>query len=93
MAKLEVTNELLQHIARAESPATLGAIVKADWGGKVYFGAVPYLQALLEMDSFDQQYYQEYGRHIGLRFLGQAFSYRGPVAKAVKLRIKELCSK
>lgn len=61
-------------------------IVK-DWK-KPYFGAVPYLDALLTMSSVDENYGYDSGKSIVLYFLSNAKSWRGETAKRVKAELK-----
>jgi hypothetical protein len=61
--------------------------VRSDWA-PVNYAAAPYLQAMAEMDSIDQPYYQDSGRSIVIYFLSNAATWRGPVAKLVKAELK-----
>lgn len=69
------------------SPHDLARIIKQDWK-KPYFGAVPYLDALLELSSWDDNFYCDSATTIGVYFLANAQTWRGPTAKAVKAEIK-----
>lgn len=80
---------LAQRIEGTTSPATLAGIVRRNWANP-YFGAVPYLDAMSSMESFIEMYGADDGSSIGLYFLSNASTWKGPVAKAVKARIKEL---
>lgn len=77
-------------IASTESPSVLAQICQRDWE-RPYFGAVPYLQAMRTMDTFQEDYGCDSGRSVGLYFLANAQAWRGPVARLVKARIKALC--
>ena len=71
---------------------TLRAIareIKLDWQ-KVNYAAVPYLNAMLEMDSINDDYGYDSGQSIVAYFLGNARSWRGDVAKRVKAELKAL---
>ena len=63
--------------------------IQADWKN-VYFGAVPYLEALHELDKITDSYGCDPAKHIVNYFLSNASSWRGPVAKAVKAELKAL---
>jgi hypothetical protein len=89
-AKVEVSPELLGHIKGLTTPAALAMIIKSHWP-KMYFGAVPYVDAMRTMGSFNEPYGCDSGWEIGLYFLANANTWRGEVAKAVKARMKELC--
>lgn len=63
--------------------------IRADWK-KVYFGAVPYLDAMSSLDSIDDNYYQDSGKSIVLYFLANAGTWRGETAKRVKAELKAM---
>lgn len=65
----------------------IAALVRHHWP-KVYFGAVPYLDAMGTMHSFDQNYGDDSGREIGLYFLANANGFRGDAARQIKAEIK-----
>ena len=50
--------------------------IKKDWQ-KVYFGAVPYLDAMLTLNKVSDNFYEDSGKSIVLYFLSNASSYRG----------------
>ena len=65
-------------------------VCRRDWtanGGKIYFGAKPYLDAMQSMDKITDNFGYDDGRSIVLYFLGNAQTWRGPVAKAVKAEL------
>jgi hypothetical protein len=61
----------------------LALMVKRDWQ-KPYFGAVPYLNAMMALTSIDEQYGLDTGESIVLYFLANANTWRGETARAVK---------
>lgn len=65
------------------SVAELAAAVRTDWK-KADFAAVPYLDAMRSLDSINDNYGCDSGHMIVAYFLGNAQSWRGPVAKGVK---------
>lgn len=67
--------------------------IKADWKNP-YFGAVHYLQAMLEIDSTDPKatYYLDDAKTIVLYFLANAQTWRGEVARRVKMELKKMCN-
>jgi hypothetical protein len=69
------------------SIAALFRIVKSDWK-KPYFGAVPYIDALITCQSMDSVYGVETARDLVPYFLANANTWRGETAKAVKLELK-----
>ena len=63
--------------------------IATDWR-RIYFGAVPYLQAMLQLHSLDDHYYQDDARGIVKYFLSNATRWRGPVAKRVKAELNAM---
>ena len=63
--------------------------IMQDWR-KPYFGAVPYLNAMLELDSIDDSYYFDSGRSIVLYFLSNANTWRGETARRVKAELRSM---
>jgi hypothetical protein len=68
---------------------TIAAEIRNDWK-KVYFGAVPYLQAMETMQDVSQNFGFDSGKSIVLYFLSNANSWRGEVAKRVKKELKDM---
>lgn len=65
----------------------IAAIIRMDWK-KVNFAAKPYLNAMLDIVDVNEKYGFDDARGIILYFLGNATSWRGDVAKAVKAELK-----
>ncbi len=63
-------------------------IVK-DWS-KVYFGAQPYLAAMLTLNSIEDKYIFDSGKSIVLYFLSNASTWRGETAKRIKAELKAM---
>ena len=63
--------------------------IRKDWS-KVYFGAVPYLDAMSTLNSIDDNYFMDSGKSIVLYFLANAGTWRGETAKRVKLELKAM---
>lgn len=65
--------------------------IKSTWLN-VYFGAVPYLEAMLELDTTDPgtMYYNDSAENIALYFLANASTFRGNDAKKLKEELKKL---
>ena len=63
--------------------STIASVVRCDWKN-VYFGAVPYLDAMRSMGSVNDDFGMDSGKSVVLYFLGNAQTWRGPIAKAVK---------
>jgi hypothetical protein len=67
----------------------IAAEVRADWK-KVYFGAVPYLEAMETMTDINQQYIFDPGTEIVMYFLANANTWRGETARRVKAELKSM---
>ena len=64
--------------------------IRSDWGSKVYFGAKPYLSAMLSLNSVDDKYGLDNARDIVRYFLSNASSWKGEVARRVKAELKAM---
>jgi hypothetical protein len=71
---------------------TIAAEIRRDWK-KVNYAAEPYLNAMRELDSINDPYFQDSGRSIVAYFLSNASSWRGDTAKRVKAELKGLLGK
>jgi len=71
------------------SLSTIAREIRSDWK-KPYFGAVPYLDAMLSLNSIDDEYYYDSGKSIVAYFLANAATYRGETAKRIKLELKAI---
>jgi hypothetical protein len=65
----------------------LARVVSRDWR-KVYFGAVPYLEAMGQLNSIQDNYGYDTGKSVVLYFLANANTWKGETAKAVKAELK-----
>lgn len=63
--------------------------IKADWK-KMYFGAVPYVDAMQQLLSVDDAYGYDNGRHIVNYFLGNAGQWKGETARKIKAELKAM---
>lgn len=66
---------------------TIAHEVKADWK-PVNYGAVPYLSAMMQLDSVDGSYGYDSAKSIVLYFLSNAGTWRGPVARRIKAELR-----
>jgi hypothetical protein len=64
--------------------------IHSDWGAKTYFGAKPYISAMLSLSSVDDKYMFDDARTIIRYFLSNAVSWRGEVARRIKAELKEM---
>lgn len=56
----------------------------------MYFGAVPYLDALGDLDQVTEKYFLDSGESIVVYFLGNATTWKGEVARRVKAELKAI---
>ena len=63
--------------------------IKADWK-RPYFGAVPYLKALSELNEISDPYFADSAKGVVLYFLANAGTWRGETAKQIKAELKTL---
>jgi len=73
-------------------PRSISAIareIRREWKN-VYFGAVPYLNAMASLDSINDRYGEDSAKSIVLYFLSNASTWRGEVAKRVKAELKSM---
>jgi hypothetical protein len=80
---------LKPYIMSARSLRVIANEIKSDWNN-VYFGAVPYLDAMSQLDSITDRYYEDSAKSIVLYFLSNATTWRGEVARRVKAELKKL---
>ena len=57
---------------------------------KPYFGAVPYLEAMTDLESVNDNYGYDSGKSVVLYFLSNASTWRGPDAKRIKAELKAM---
>lgn len=63
--------------------------IRGDWK-KVYFGAVPYLNAMGSLDKITDNYGADTGSSVIAYFLANAMTWRGEVARRVKAELKAM---
>ena len=66
---------------------TIAREIRREWT-KPYFGAVPYLDAMLSLNGVNDPYGFDSGKSIVLYFLANAGSWRGDKAKQIKNELK-----
>lgn len=57
---------------------------------KIYFGAVPYLDAMAQLDTVNDNFYYDSGKDIVRYFLSNATGWRGEDAKRIKAELKAM---
>jgi len=68
--------------------SSIAYCIRRDWRN-VYFGAVPYLDAMCQMGTINDDYGLDSGVSIVLYFLANANTWRGPVAREVKKELNK----
>lgn len=68
----------------------IAADIIADWDGRIYFGAIPYLEAMATLDSIDDMYGYDRGRDVVSYFLANANTWRGAKAREVKAELRDM---
>lgn len=74
------------------TPRPLYAIaeeIRATWP-KIYFAAVPYVEAMEDLSSLSDRYGASSGRSMVLYFLSNAGTWRGPDARRIKAELKSM---
>lgn len=74
---------------QARALSVIAAEIRRDWQ-RPYFGAVPYLSAMAELDSVEDRYYYESAASIVRYFLANATTWRGETARRVKAELKTM---
>lgn len=80
----------------ARSLSVIAREIRADYASKgkpVYYSAKPYVDAMAQLDSINDQYYADDARSVVLYALSNLSTWRGETAKAVKLELKALLKK
>ena len=72
--------------------ADIAVEIKRDWKN-VYFGAVPYIQAMFYLNDCRDMYGLDSGYDIVARFLGNETTWRGEVARRVKKELNDMLKK
>jgi hypothetical protein len=71
------------------SVSAIAKEISDDWS-KVYFGAVPYLDAMRSINSIDDNFGYDSAKSVVRYFLANAQSWRGDTARRVKAELKEM---
>lgn len=69
--------------------AAIACDIKQEWKN-VYFGAVPYLDAMLTLHDKNSRYGMDSAKSIVSYFLANASTFRGEKAKALKSELKSI---
>lgn len=74
---------------KARSIRAIALEIRGIWK-KVYFGAVPYLEAMLELDSMVDNYGADDAPSIVRYFLSNARGWRGDDARRIKAELTSM---
>ena len=83
---MNAIKEINSETIKTLSICAIARIIKSDWQ-KVYFGAVPYLNAMYSVENMNDTYGCEDGRTQVIYFLSNASTWRGATAKVVKAEL------
>lgn len=67
---------------------SIAVIIDNDWSN-VYFGAKPYLTALTQLETVNDNFGADSGKSIVIYFLSNAQTWRGDVARLVKAELNK----
>ena len=68
---------------------SIAADITREWKN-VYFGAVPYLNAMKSLSSISEDYYGDRAETVIIYFLANAQTFRGEQARSLKLELNNL---
>ena len=63
--------------------------IKKDWT-KVYFGAVPYLEAMYQLETINDKYMFDNAKSVLLYFLSNATTWKGEKAREIKKELNAM---
>jgi hypothetical protein len=64
-------------------------LIRKDWG-KVSIYAKPYLDAMARLDQISEDFEMDSAKSVVRYFICNAGQWKGPVARRIKLELKEL---
>ena len=64
--------------------------IRSSWGAKIYFGAKPYLNAMLSLNSINDKYMLDDADMIIRYFLANATTWRGEDARRIKKELNSM---
>jgi hypothetical protein len=73
----------------SRSLSVIAAEIRKDWK-KPYFGAVPYLQAMMCLDKITDNYGFDTGKSIVIYFLANAGTWKGETARRIKKELNAM---
>lgn len=85
----QTSNSATSAAAIPDSLSAIADIIRRDWK-KIYFGAVPYLDAMQGLNDIRQSCGADSAATIVRYFLVNAGTWRGETAKQVKAKLNQL---
>ncbi len=76
-------------MTQARPISAIALDIKREWKN-VYFGAVPYLDAMRSLNGIGDAYGCDSAKSIISYFLANATSFRGPAARTLKAELKAI---
>ena len=76
-------------MSNTNTPAEIVAAIRADWA-RPYFGAVPYLDALEAVPTWDTRIGFETARDVAPYLLSNLRTWKGETARTVKAQLQEV---
>lgn len=84
----------IEQVNKVRPLSTIAREIRTNWNATakngIYFGAVPYLDAMSTLDSIEDNYMFDSGKSIVMYFLANAGTWRGETAKRVKAELKAM---
>lgn len=68
----------------------IAADIRRTWGAKVKYSAMPYLDAMADLDKITDSFGFDDGDSVVRYFLSNATGWRGEDAKRIKAELKEM---
>jgi len=69
----------------------IAADIRSNWKNVSPYAA-PYLDAMSELETINDNFYLDSARSVVLYFLSNATGFRGPDAKRIKAELKEMAA-
>lgn len=69
----------------------IAADIRSNWKNVSPYAA-PYLEAMSELETINDNFYLDSARSVVLYFLSNATGFRGPDAKRIKAELKEMAA-
>ena len=79
-----------KEIKKARPIYEIAREIHKSWGRNIYFGAKPYLSAMLSLDKISDKYMFDDARDIVNYFLANAGTWRGDDARRIKAELKSM---